>query len=195
MTEIQRASSQLRLRGLGHYWLDLWVGNVRLLPLLVVISVRLFNGIQRRLGCPIWPALNPTNGESSPQQNLRLQPGQMVRVKSKNAIEMTLNRNSRNRGLGFGEDMHFYCGGSYRVAASIDRIVHEGTGELLQLKTPSILLEGVTGIGGSILNPQNEFYFWREIWLEPAPTPAEKSPSGCASLPTTAISEVEKRRA
>jgi hypothetical protein len=191
MTEIQRASSQLHLRGLGHYWLDLRVGNVRLLPLLVVISVRLFNGTQRRLGGPMWPVLKPMNGDSSPHQNLGLQPGQMVRVKSKHSIEATLNRNGRNRGLGFGEDMHFYCGGSYRVAASINRIVHEGTGELLLLKTPSILLEGVTGIGGSILNPQNEFYFWREIWLDPEPTPAEISPSGRASLPATAISEVE----
>ena len=61
---------------------------------------------------------------------------------------LTLNRKFRNRGLEFGKDMLFYCGGSYRVAASIDRIVHEGTGELLLFKTPSILLEGVTAIGG-----------------------------------------------
>jgi len=178
--EIQRASSQLRLRGLGHYWRDLRVGNVRLLPLLVAISVRLFNGIQWRLGGSIWPVLEPMNSDSSPHQNLGLRPGQMVRVKSKHAIAATLNRNSRNRGLGFGEDMIFYCGGSYRVAACINRIVHEGTGELLLLKTPSILLEGVTAIGGSILNPQNEFYFCREIWLDPEPA-AEVSPGDRAS--------------
>jgi hypothetical protein len=182
MTEIQRASSQLHLRGLGHYWRDLRVGNVRLFPLLVAISVRLFNGVQWRLGGPIWPVFKPMNSGSSPHQNLGLQPGQMVRVKSKHAIEATLNHKSRNRGLEFGIDMLFYCGGSYRVAASIDRIVHEGTGELLLFKTPSILLEGVTAIGGSILNPQNEFYFWREIWLDPQPTPAEV-PSGGRAAP------------
>ena len=142
MTEIQRASSQLHLRSLGHYWRDLRVGNVRLLPLLVAISVRLFNAVQWRLGAPKWPVLKPTDSDTSPQQNLGLRPGQMVRVKSKHAIEVTLNRNSRNRGLEFGEEIIFYCGGSYRVAASINRIVHEGTGEMLLLKTPSILLEG-----------------------------------------------------
>ena len=191
MTEIQRASSLLHMRSLGHYWRDLRVGNVRLLPLLVVISVRLFNAIQYRLGGPKWPVLEPMNSDSSPHQNLGLQPGQMVRVKSKHAIEVTLNRNSRNRGLEFGGELLFYCGGSYRIAASIDRIVHEGTGELLLLKTPSIFLEGVTGIGGIILNPLNEFYFWREIWLEPEATPADVSSGGRASLPATAISEVE----
>jgi hypothetical protein len=191
MTEIQRASSQLHVRSLGHYWRDLRVGNVRLLPLLVAISVRLFNGIQYRLGGPKWPVLEPMNSDSSPRQNLGLQPGQMVRVKSKHAIEVTLNRNYRNRGLEFGGELLFYCGGSYRIAASIDRMVHERTGELLLLKTPSILLEGVTGIGGIILNPLNEFYFWREIWLDPEATAAEVSPVGRASLPATAISEVE----
>lgn len=182
MTEIQRASSQLRLGGLGHYWRDLTVGNVRLVPLIVTISVRLFNNVQWRLGRPVWPVLVPMNSDSSPLQNLGLQPGQMVRVKSKHAIAMTLNRNSRNRGLGFGGDMLFYCGGSYRVAARINRIVHEGTGELLLLKTPSILLEGVTGIGGSIINPQNEYYYWREIWLDPEPSCAEAPVDGGAFL-------------
>jgi hypothetical protein len=189
MTEIQRASSQLHLRGLGHYWRDLRVGNIRLVPLVVAISVRLFNKVQWRLGGPVWPVFKPMNSGSSPHQNLGLQPGQMVRVKSKHAIEATLNRNSRNRGLEFGVELIFYCGGSYRVAARINRIVHEGTGEMLLLKTPSILLEGVTGIGGSILNPQNEFYFWREIWLDPEPTSAEVSPGGRASLPATATRE------
>src|SRR4029453_6214968 len=43
ITELQRASSQLRYRSLGHFLRDLKVGNVRLFPLLVAISVRLFN--------------------------------------------------------------------------------------------------------------------------------------------------------
>lgn len=181
MTRIREASTQLAPRNVGHYWRDLAGGNIRLVPLLAELGVRLFNGIQWRLGRPMWPVFQPAGSETSPHQVLDLQPGQIVRVKSKHAIERTLNRNFRNRGLEFGRDMLFYCGGSYRVAARIDRIVHEGTGELLRLKTPSIVLDGVTAIGGSIVNPQNEFYFWREIWLEPQPTaavpPGNHSPS------------------
>lgn len=177
MTEIQRASTQLHLRGLGHYWRDLRVGNVRLLPLLVTFSIRLFNAAQWRLGGPKWPVFTPADSDSSPHQSLGLRPGQMVRVKSKHDIEATLNRQFRNRGLEFGEELLFYCGGSYRVAASIDRIVHEATGELLLFKSPSILLEGATGIGGTIINPQNEYYFWREIWLDPEPALAAEVPA------------------
>jgi len=192
ITELQRASSQLRYRSLGHFLRDLKVGNVRLFPLLVAISVRLFNAAHWRLAGHLWPVLKPTSSDSSPQQNLGLQPGQLVRVKSKHDIELTLNRHSRNRGLEFGKDMLFYCGGSYRVAASINRIVHEGTGELLMLKTPSILLEGVTSVGGTTLSPQNEYYFWREIWLEPEPSPAAEVPAGDGEVLLTAeISKVE----
>ena len=102
-----------------------------------------------------------------------MQPGQWVRVKPKHAIESTLNRKLKNRGMEFGTDMLFCCGGSYRVGARVDRIVDERTGELLVFKTPSILLEGSNANGGLVLTPQNEFFFWREIWLEPAPAPEE----------------------
>ena len=149
MTEIIRASTQLSPRDSRHYWRDLTGGNVRLAPLLVVLSIRVFNGMNWRLGGAPWPVLKPLESDSSPHQELGLQPGQLVRVKSKHAIESTLNRKLRNRGLEFGTDMLFCCGGSYRVAARVDRIVDERTGELLVFKTPSILLEGAHANGGT----------------------------------------------
>jgi hypothetical protein len=170
MTEIIRASTQLSPRDSRHYWRDLTRGNVRLAPLLVVLCIRVFNGMQWRLGGSPWPVLKPLESDSSPGLEIGLQPGQWVRVKSKHAIESTLNRKLRNRGLEFGTDMLFCCGGSYRVAARVDRIVHERTGELLVLKTPSIVLEGANANGGTVLTPQNEYFFWREIWLEPQPS-------------------------
>jgi hypothetical protein len=174
MTEIIRASTPLTERVPRHYWRDLVRGNARLAPLLAVVSVRLFNGVQWRLGGTIWPVLKPLETDSSPHQELGLQPGQWVRVKSKHAIESTLNRKLRNRGLELGTDMLFCCGGSYRVAARVDRIVDERSGELLMLKTPSLLLEEAHANGGLVLTPQNEFFFWREIWLDPQPQPAEQ---------------------
>src|SRR5262245_10228141 len=167
MTEIIRASKQLLPRDSRHYWRDLIGGNVRVGPLLVVLSVRLFNGIRWRLGGKPWPVLTPMDSDSSPRQELGLQRGRWVRVKSKREIEASLNRKLRNRGLEFGSDMLFCCGGSYRVAARIDRVVNERTGELLILKSPSILLKGAHANGGTVLTPQNEFFFWCEIWLEP----------------------------
>jgi hypothetical protein len=173
MTEIVRASTQLSLRDPRHYWRDLTRGNVRLGPLLVVLSTRVFNALNYRLGGTPWPVMKPLVSGPSPHADLGLQAGQWVRVKSKHGIEATLNGQLRNRGLEFGTDQLFCCGGSYRVGARVDRIVDERTGELLVFKTPSILLEGAHANGGVVLTPQNEFFFWREIWLEPHPAPIE----------------------
>ena len=117
--------------------------------------------------------LGRLESETSPKQEIGLQPGDLVRVKSKHAIEATLNRKRCNRGLEFGLDQLSCCGGHYRVAARVDRIVSERTGELLELKTPSITLEGAHANGGLVLTPQNEYFFWREIWLERQPRPEE----------------------
>jgi len=172
MTEIIRASTPISPRDLRHYWRDLTTGNVRLVPLLVALSIRMFNAMNWRLRGVPWPVLASLESDSSPHEELGLRPGDLVRVKSKHEIEATLNRKLRNRGLEFGTDMLFCCGGSYRVAARVDRIVDERTGELLVFKTPSIVLEGANANGGTVLTPQNEYFFWREIWLEPQP-PAE----------------------
>jgi hypothetical protein len=169
MTEIIRASTQLSHRNWQHYWRDLTGGNVRLGPLVAALGIRAFNRMQRQLGAPAWPVLTPLDSDSSPHQEVGFQPGQLVRVKSKRAIEATLNRKLRNRGLGFGGDMLLCCGGSYRVATRVERIVDERTGELLVLKTPSIVLEGANARGETLLTPQNEFFFWREMWLEAQP--------------------------
>ncbi len=171
MTEIIRSSTQMSHRDTLHYWRDLVRGNVRFVPLVATLGVRLFNGINWRLGGAPWPVIKPTDSDVSPHQALGVQPGQLVRVKSKREIESTLNRKLRNRGMEFGNDMLFCCGGSYRVAARVNRIVDERTGELLNFTLPSILLEGANANGGTVLTPQNEFFFWREIWLEPHPLP------------------------
>jgi len=174
MTEIIRASTPLSGRSLRHYWRDLSGGNVRLAPLLVALSIRAFNGMNWRLGGAPWPVLKPLQSDSSPHVEVGFQPGQWVQVKSKHAIEETLNRKLCNRGLEFGTDMLFCCGGSYRVAARVDRIVNERTGELLTFKTPSIVLENANANGGTVLTPQNEYFFWREIWLKPEPSLEEQ---------------------
>jgi hypothetical protein len=139
-TGIVRAATQLQPRGLGLYLRELAGGNVGLVPILVILSTMLFNGTQWRLSGALWPEIKTMDSNYSPYKSLGLQPGQVVRVKSKHAIKLTLNRKFRNRGLKFGSDMLFCFGGSYRVAARVTRIVHEGTGERLLFKAPSIIL-------------------------------------------------------
>lgn len=174
ITEFIRASTPMNSRDARHYVRDLAQGNVRLTPFLTGIGVKLFNWVQWKLGGAMWAVIKPGDDKGSANQGLGLQQNEIVRVKPKHAIEATLNHKLRNRGLQFDRSMLAFCGGSYRVAGRVDRMVHEETGELVTFKTPAILLDGACFIGESYCESLNDFIFWREVWLE-HPTPISKT--------------------
>jgi hypothetical protein len=170
MTQVAGATTPLSWSDPRHYIRDFVQGNVRSGYFLLGICVGLFNWLQRRRGGACFPSITAPPGTSSPQLILGLQPGQLVRVRSKSEIEATLNRRNRNRGLWFDGEMLRFCGGRYRVARRIERLIDERTGRLLTLTNPTIALEGVTATGEYLaFCPQNEWCFWREIWLQPLP--------------------------
>ena len=105
--------------------------------------------------------------KTTPVADLNLQPGDRVRVKTKDQIISTLDVNGKNRGLWFDPVMLRYCGQTLNVSARISRIVDERTGKLITMKTPSIVLEDLH------CQPEDRRFcsrllhlFWREIWLE-----------------------------
>ena len=152
-----------------HYVRDLSTGNIRLQPFVTGVAVAIFNAFQAKRGGTGFPEFRPAAAKASPTESLGLRPGELVRVKSKQQIELTLNDKNRNRGLRFDREMLRYCGGEYRVRAVLSRVMLEATATLRDLTTPCIVLEGVTATGEyNGFNPENEHIFWREIWLERA---------------------------
>jgi hypothetical protein len=167
MTELPVATTQLSWNDPRHYWRDLRSGNVRLYPFITAVALALFNGVQRKSGGAEAPYREPTDRKTSPKEVLDLQPGEIVRVKTKQEIEQTLNSVSKNRGLWFDREMHRFCGGEFRVAAVVRNIVDEASGKMLTMNNPCIILEGVAATGEYLgLCPQNELIYWREAWLE-----------------------------
>jgi hypothetical protein len=166
-TELTAGGNPLRWGDPRHYARDLLTGNVRLGPFVVGVALACFNWVQQRRGGVVFPAYAIGTSPTSPHGALGLQAGELVRVKSKRLIELTLNNRSRNRGLWFDREMLRFCGGQYRIRTRVERVIVEKTGELRLLTNPCILLEGVTA-GGEYLgfNPENEHIFWREIWLD-----------------------------
>lgn len=71
----------------------------------------------------------------------------MVRTKSKEQIEATLNQDRRNGGMGFEEEMSRYCGRTARVQSRVTKCLDEKTGRMLTMKNPCILLENVVCAG------------------------------------------------
>ena len=166
-TELTTGGAPLRWDDPRHYARDLLTGNVRLRPFIVGVALACFNWVQERRGGVVFPHYSMGTSKTSPHETLGLQSGELVRVKPKRMIELTLNDRSRNRGLWFDREMLRFCGGQYRIRARVERVIVEKTGELRLLTNPCILLEGATA-GGEYLgfNPENEHIFWREIWLE-----------------------------
>ncbi len=167
MTEVARASTPQSWGDPRHYLRDLVTGNVRPAPLLRGVAIAAFNGVQRRRGGVVFPHYGTTREKTSPHAVLDLQPGEWVRVRTKREIEQTLTIRRRNRGLWFDGEMVRFCGGVYRVATRIDRLIKENSGSMIAITNPCIVLEGVTASAEYLgLCAQNEVIMWREIWLE-----------------------------
>jgi hypothetical protein len=173
------------------YWEDYTSGNVGLKRMAGVMCYATFNvlmnlrhgRIQRALN-RVYDAVQKTRGRSchpratgrvpegtrTPVAKLDLQPGEMVRVKSFDAIRDTLDIKCQNRGLSWDAELVPYCGGEFRVRARVKQVIDERTGKMLQLKSEPLVLEGAFCQAQysehRYFCPRSIFSFWSEIWLE-----------------------------
>jgi hypothetical protein len=103
----------------------------------------------------------------TPRRTLDLQPGELVRVKSREEIEATLDTRNRNRGLMFDVEMLRYCGRTARVKQRIERIIDEHTGEMIEFDSDCVTLEGFVCMADyHRLCTRSVYEYFREIWLE-----------------------------
>ncbi|MGW4248072.1 hypothetical protein [Nocardia sp. NPDC004722] len=178
-TEMMRAAPTcLPFRDVRQYVEDVQVGNATVWMSLTAFFFAMFNRLQAvskrvlpaRLqfrGGTEWGFVRGRAVGKTPVAHLDLQPGELVRIKSKEQIELTLNEHRLNRGMGFEEEAARFCGRTARVQARITRCLDETTGELVIMKTPAIVLENVFCEGVYHANCPREYVsFWREIWLE-----------------------------
>jgi len=118
---------------------------------------------------PRWKGRIPV-GKPTPRYDLGLRPGDLVRVKSYEEILATLDTAGSNRGLSFDAELVPYCGKVYRVKTCVEKFIDEKTGKMKTLKTPAVILEGVTCrslySGQRMFCPRSIHLWWREIWLE-----------------------------
>jgi len=111
-------------------------------------------------------------GQKTPHEKLDLRPGELVRIKPYEEILATLNEDNKNRGLYFDAEHVPFCNGTYRVRSLIGKIVNEKTGKMMEFKSPSIVLDGVTCqsrySNRRMFCPRAIYPYWREIWLQRA---------------------------
>ncbi len=190
-TELQRATSYLSRWDFRHYLRDLRSGNRSILEVLHTLFFEIFNeilhvGIGYRALLWLFNTFQKIRGKDpypyqqgklrkTPSAVLNLKPGELVRVKSHKEILETLDVNNKNRGLSFDVEMTLYCGGIYRVARRVRKIIHEKTRKMIKLPNDCIILEDVICKGVyHQLCPRSIFPYWREIWLEKVEEPSQK---------------------
>ena len=174
-TEMVRASDDLSTFAPGPYLREWRSGDVSLGTFVRVMSRAVVVQPAHRLGLlPVVPVKGP--GPKSPHtEQLDLQPGEWVRVKSRDEIARTLTDKGRNRGLWFDQEMIPYCGGTFRVRQRVNRIIDETTGRMIDLTRDCVTLEGVVCSGERSTSrwfcPREIPCYWRECWLERVPAP------------------------
>lgn len=184
-TEAFRASVALSWWDMRQYMRDIRYGQIGVLGLAAAIATRVFtkllrigigyrallwgyNQIQHSCGGTPYPNRAGTL-EKTPTEQLNLEAGELVQVKSYHEILATLDKRNKNRGLLFDVEMAPFCDGKFRVLQRVEQIVNEKTGEMTKLPGTCIMLEGV--ICKSLYSdrriacPRSIYSFWREIWL------------------------------
>jgi len=169
-TELPNYSEHLRTWDPRPYVRELASGNVSLGCFLRVMSRAVVEEPQRKLGLLPHLYLTGTAPKGQTFEPLGLQEGELVRVKSKEEIALTLNAAGMNKGLRFDREMLPFCGKVFRVHRRVERFIDETRSAMVVLKNEAILLEG--GVCAGELNPARWFCpraiyaFWRECWLE-----------------------------
>jgi hypothetical protein len=186
-TEHWAASEPLRPLALWHFIEDIRTGNstfkevVRVVGLHLVWKLRqLARGYRTSVWFYAWLHQRLTGrpdpfregaipaGMPTPEEKLDLQPGDLVEVKTHDEILQTLCGLS-NRGMKYNSEMTPACGGQFRVAQRVSKIIEERSGQMITMKSPCITLEGVYCrahyTSYSLLCTRRAPPYFREIWL------------------------------
>jgi hypothetical protein len=174
-TQLPVATGKIHHWDLRHFVGDVRNGNLRVRTLLRYLLPYLFNtyqGHSRRLprrlqihgGAP-FPWVHGRL-DRTPKVTLDLQPGEEVRVRSRDEIRTTLDQQGYNRGLSFDPEMLPYCETTRRVDRRVDRIIDERTGRMLDIRGDCLVLEGAVcrGLYHGLCTRRTDTY-WREAWL------------------------------
>lgn len=170
VTELVAASVSLSTTDPRPYVRELTSRNVSIGTFARVMSRAAVMQPLHRLGRLPSPPLKGPSAKSPHVEPLDLQPGEWVRVKSREEIRQMLTDKGANRGLWFDREMMAMCGRTFRVRGRVGQIVNERTGEMIELKSDCIKLDGAVCSGelstGRWFCPREIYCYFRECWLE-----------------------------
>ena len=93
--------------------------------------------------------------------------GDLVRVRTREEVEATLDSRNMLKDCLFMSEMWHYCGTKQRVLKPVERVLDEYTYRVRRTSR-TVLLEGAICQGTDFPKgcDRSCFFFWREEWLE-----------------------------
>jgi hypothetical protein len=164
-TELAGASEEWTTGKLRTYLHDIRIGELTVSRFLFAVRMALANRLWKLL---YGRGFYQITGEQKKtvREELNLQPGELVEIKSAAEIQVTLDDRGRNRGLSFEPEMALHCGRRYRVGTPLRKIIAEETGKMVELSN-TVILDGLVCEGICTMNcPRANYLYWREIWLK-----------------------------
>jgi hypothetical protein len=167
-TELTRATRRLPAWDVRKLIRAFWAEDTRTIDLLRSVWILARDLLAWRVfKRPEWEwNLLPGPCTATPAGRLDLQPGERVRVKTKEEVLKTLDARGWNRGMEFSREMLQHCGKEYTVLRRVDRIIRDQSAKMVRLND-TVLLEGLTYRDlVRLATPRAEYMYWRECWLE-----------------------------
>jgi hypothetical protein len=93
----------------------------------------------------------------------QIEPGDMVRIRSKDEVQKTLDRSARTHGCYFPPGMYNHCGKEYRVFKRVDHFFDEARGRMCKCNN-LFLLEGPHCSTPNC--DRSCLCFWHASWLQ-----------------------------
>lgn len=186
VTELRNATTALSSWDLSQYVRDVRSGNIGVGAVLSALAFLSYQQLLKLRGLRIWLAsydwIQRLRGGvpfpykegrlvgKTPSEQLNLQPGELVQIKSHDEILHTLNKNNRNRGLWFDAEQVPYCGKTAKVLCRVEKIINERTGKMMKVPNDCLILEGVYCqahySSDRLFCPRSIYSYWREVWLK-----------------------------
>jgi len=186
-TELLRASEPVGWWSARSFLGELTNGNVGVWRFLSVMARIIVEEIGRRVGIVSSHPFrsNEMNGQKAIQPaSGGLRPGDLVQIRTKSEIGQTLDANGKSKGLWFDREMLPYCSQRARVKAKVERIIDEGSGRLIEIKSDCYILDDVVCRSdrseGRWFCPRAIYPYWRECWLRPLSPEAAESQSNAS---------------
>lgn len=163
-TELATATTVFTSGKLQRYLRDLRIGELSMRRFGYFLWMALANRLWRLIFGRYYHQIAGEQ-QKTLSEELGLQPGELVEIKSRAVIEATLDARGRNRGLTFEPEMALHCGRRYRVAMPLCKIIVEDSGKMVNLSN-TVILDGLICQGICVQNcPRANYLYWREIWL------------------------------